>query len=173
MTDIWITLSKKKNSNSSTIMIPAKKTNNTTSSAQTATTTTAQPKTIKPPKVKAHKVKQHKAQPHQKQQAPQLNLSDFNVATSGDANGIYINILYQSQPIYRFTLPKYDFDNWQRMDSNQKLQYVTVRVHTNANAFGNDMRVVQPVIMSIYQILNNIFAEAQKIRAQQARRGMI
>lgn len=167
--DIWGMLGKKKGQS---VTIPTKKTNNT--SAPTAqTTATAQPKTIKPPKVRAHKVQKHKVQRHAQVTEPQIN--DFNVSTSGDANVIYINILYQNHPIYRFTLPKYDFDNWQyRMDANQRLQYVTVRVNANATVFENSMQIIQTVITAIYQILNNIFSEAQRMRAQQqARRSMI
>jgi hypothetical protein len=162
--DIWGLLGKKKGQS---VTIPAKKTtnntpNNTTPTAQTAT---AQPVKIKAPRVKPHKVQQHKAQVAE----PQID--DFNVSTTGDVNGIYISILYQNQPIYKFTLHKHDFDTWQyRMDANQKFQYVRMRI--TPASFGNDMQIIQAVIASIYQILNNIFAEAARMRAQ-AHRNMI
>ena len=169
--NIWGMVSKKKSSN--TLTIPAKK---TTSNNTPTANNTVQTKTVTAPKVKAHKVKAHKVQQHihQPQQQPQYNLSDFNVSTTGDQNAIYITILYNGHPIYKFTLPKQDFGTWQyRMDSNQRLQYVTVRIHANGNAFNNDMRIIQPVILAIYQILTNIFAEAQRMKAQQAHKRMI
>ena len=176
MTDIWSSFSKKK----STLTIPGKKTNNNATSAPTAsaptatatqTTATAQPKAIKPPRVKAHKKQKVQVQQHAHVTEPSLD--DFDVSTSGDANGIYISILYQHQPIYKFTLPK-PFDTWQyRMDANQRLQFVKLRVNANATVFGNNAQIVQTVIMAIYNILNNIFAEAARMKSQQAHRNMI
>jgi hypothetical protein len=166
--DIWSTLSKKK---STSITIPSKKTttstNNTTCNSTSApNTATAKPVKTKPPKVQKHKVQHHQAQVAE----PQIN--DFNVSTSADANGIYISIFYNGHPIYRFTLPKQDFDLWgYKLDSNQKFQYVRMRV--TPGSFGNDMQIVQAVIASIYQILQNIFSEAQRMKQTQARRSMI
>jgi hypothetical protein len=137
--DIWGMLGKKK---STSITIPAKKTTNSSNN-----TTPAKPVNVKPPRVKAHKkqkvqVQQHSQTQHsQTQQTQQPDLNNYGVSTTGDANGIYISILYDGRPIYRFTLPKQDFDLLQyRMDANQRLQYVTVRVNANAIAFGNNAK---------------------------------
>lgn len=157
--------------NSNTLTIPAKKTTNTSNNttASTQQTPTAQPVKIKAPRVKPHKVQKHKVQQHAQVTEPQIN--DFNVSTSADANGIYVTILYNGRPIYKFSLFKNDFDLWQKMDANQKFQYIRIRV--TPGSFGNDMQIVQAVIASIYQILNNIFSEAQRMKQAQARRNMI
>jgi hypothetical protein len=171
--DIWGMFGKKKDSN--TLTIPSKKTTNTSYNTSTTTQQTiAQPVKVKAPRVKPHKVQKQKVQ-HASVTEP--NIDDFNVSTSADANGIYVTILYQNHTIYKFSLFKNDFDLWQyRMDANQRMQYVKVRVNANATAFGNNAQIVQTVIMSIYNILTNIFNEAARMRAQQqaqARRNMI
>jgi len=163
--DIWGMLGKKKNSN--TLKIPAKKTTNTSNNTTASSTTqTTEAKPIKSPRVKPHRKQKVQVQKHAHQYTePQYDLTDFNVSTSGDGNGIHITILYNGRPIYKFTLPKADFDTWQyRMDLNQKRQYVTVRV--NATVFENNAQIVQAVIMAIYNTLDNIFAEVARIRAQ-------
>ena len=135
------------------------------------TTASTQPVKIKPPKVRPHKTT--KVQVRQLTEVTEASLDDFDVSTSGDANGIYITILYNSRPIYKFMLSNGNYDNWRyRMDDNQKLQYVTMRVNANASVFGNQ-QITQTVIMAIYTILNNIFAEAERIKAQQAQKRMI
>jgi hypothetical protein len=167
-TDIWGMLGRKRGQS---ITIPTKKTATNTSN----NTTTVEAKPIKPPQVKAHKKTKVQVKKHIHQQTTQNDLSAYDVSTTGDVNGIYITILYCGRPIYKFTLSKVDFDTWQyKMDMNQKRQYVTIRVNANATVFGNDAQIVQTVIMAIYNILNNIFDEAARMRSQQqAHRKMI
>jgi hypothetical protein len=166
--DIWSNHSKKK-STTNTLTIPTKKTtsNNTLAEAATANTT-VQAKKVKAPKVKPNKTPKTQVQKHSHQQDTEPQLSDYNLSVGGDANGIYITVTYRNQPIYKFTLLKQDFDSWQRMDSNMRLRYIRVRVI--GSAFNNDIRIIQPVIIAIYQILTNIFTEAQRMKAQQAQK---
>lgn len=113
---------------------------------------------------KVHKViaKPQQAQP---QQAPQLQLSDFRLQTSVDNIGIHITTTYLNNPIHRFTLPVCEYGKWQSMTAQHKHMYVQAR--TFVNAFGNDLMIIQTVIQSMIQVLDNIFAKAQ---AQQAQR---
>jgi hypothetical protein len=173
--DIWGLLGKKKSTNSLTI--PSKKTNNTASApTANASTTTVQAKTVEAPKVRPHKVKKHRPQKHIHQQQVQQEamkpqLSDYRLATTGDQTGVHIATIYRDTPVHQFSLLRTDYALWQRMTPQQKYDFV--RIRTNANAFGNDMSIVNAVIIGTVNVLNNIFAEAARIRTQQAHRNMI
>jgi|GEM_PF-5777633 len=124
------------------------------------------------PKIKAQSpkttAKVHKAiaKPQQApQQTPQLQLSDFKLQTSVDNIGIHITTTYLGNAIHRFTLPVADYAGWQRMTMQQKHMYV--RARTFVNAFGNDLRIIQTVIQSTIQVLDNLFARAQAAKQAQ------
>lgn len=149
---------------SKSITIPAKK-----------VTKQVAPKTK--PKTKAQKVtakvqaKAHRTTTKAPQEAPQpqqeLQLSDFRLQTTVDNIGIHVTTTYLGNAIHRFTLPVAEFGKWQSMAVQRKQAYVQVR--TFVNAFGNDLRIIQTVIQSTIQVLNNLFAKAQA-QQQQAQR---
>jgi len=125
------------------------------------------------PKVKAQSpkttAKVHEAiakpQQTQPQQAPQLQLSDFKLQTSVDNIGIHITTTYLGNAIHRFTLPVEEYAGWQSMTMQQKHMYV--RARTFVNAFGNDLRIIQTVVQSTIQVLDNLFARAQAAKQAQ------
>jgi hypothetical protein len=169
--DIWSMLSKKK---VNTLSIPVKPTQ-TVEPTNTAPTATPHAKPVKPIKMKAkpHKVKkvqvEQQAQANvqvqqQPQQAPLYQNSDFKFATTIDQTGVQIYTNYLGNLIHKFTLPITDYQIWQAISPQQKFDYVRVRVNTNS--FRNDMQLVNAVILTICNILNTIFAEAQRIQAQ-------
>ena len=127
------------------------------------------------PKVKAQSpkttAKVHKAiakpQQTQPKQTPQLQISDFKLQTSVDNIGIHITTMYLGNAIHRFTLPVAEYGKWQSMTAQHKHMYVQAR--TFVNAFGNDLMIIQTVIQSTIQVLNNLFAKAQA-QQQQAQR---
>jgi hypothetical protein len=166
--NIWSTHGKKESTN--TLTIPTKKTTNNTSTTKTTatpkTTATVKPVKIKAPKVRAHKVQKHKVQKHLHQQTTESQLSDYNLSVGGDSNAQYIIVTYRNQPVYRFTLPKTDYGTWQRMDLNQQRMYVQLRM--DAGVFGNNAIIINAIINAVIQALNDIFAEAARIRTQQS-----
>ena len=48
-------------------------------------------------------------------------------------------------------------------------KHMYVRARTFVNAFGNDLRIIQTVVQSTIQVLDNLFARAQA-QQQQAQR---
>lgn len=156
--DIWVAKKKKM------LMIPGgKKTANET--AKTTAPPTPVP-TVAPAPVEPQKVR--KTKPHnvkKVKQAP-LNLADFRLLTSGDAVGIHIITMYQNQPIHRFSLLRPDYLLWQRMNLDQR--YMFIRTRMNGNAFANNNALINAVVATTCQILDNIFAQAK--RQQQDRR---
>lgn len=175
MTDnnIWGLLSKINKAN--TLSVPTKPTKTATTTTAPTNTASPTPKTIKPVKVKVKKVKPQQAQTQvqmqqQTQQMPKYNLSDFKLATSGDAVGIHVHVLYQNQPIYKFTLPRTDYVAWHRFSPQLKYDYVRIRV---TPAFcGNDQNLIHQVILTICNILNTLFDNAVRQQTQQQQRRM-
>jgi hypothetical protein len=110
------------------------------------------------PKAKAQKVTA-KAQQAQPQQAPQLQLSDFKIQSTADNIGIHIITAYLNSPIHRFTLPVADYAGWQR--ANPQRKYVYVQARTVDSAFFGDLIIINLVVTTTIQILDNIFARAQ------------
>jgi hypothetical protein len=111
---------------------------------------------------------QQQAQPVKSiQQAPQYNLADFKLATTGDNVGIQIFVTYQNQPIYKFTLPRTDYVAWHRSQPQQKYEYVRIRV--TPASFGNDENLIHQVILTICNILNTLFDNAVRQQAQAQR----
>ena len=149
---------------SKSITIPAKK-----------VTKQVAPKTK--PKAKAQKVtakvqaKAHrtttKAPQEAPQQAPQLQLSDFRLQTTVDNIGIHITTTYLGNAIHRFTLPVAEYAGWQR--ANPQRKYVYVQARTVDSAFFGDLMIINLVVTTTIQILDNIFARAQA-QQQQAQR---
>src|SRR5665647_2097676 len=135
----------------------------------------AKPKQIKPKPTQPIKVPAKNTAPKasakaskattRPQQTPQLQLSDFKLQTSVDNIGIHITTTYLGNAIHRFTLPVADYAGWQRMTTQQKHMYV--RARTFVNAFGNDLRIIQTVIQSTIQVLDNLFARAQAAKQAQ------
>jgi len=125
-------LLKKKKAN--TLSVPTKPTKTATTTSAPNNTASSKPKTVKYAKVKVKKVKsqpvqQQQTQPVQSTQLVQkaINLADFKLATSGDAVGIQVHVLYQNQPIYKFTLPRTDYVAWHRFSPQLKYDYVRIR----------------------------------------------
>jgi len=108
-------------------------------------------------------------QQHVHQQAPQL--SDFRLATTGDTTGVHITAMYRDSPVHQFSLLRTDYALWQRMTQQQKYDYV--RVRTNTNSFGNDVNIINAVIIGTINVLNNIFAQAAQAQQAQTHRKMI
>ena len=129
----------------------------------------AKPKQIKPKPTQPIKVPAKNTAPKasakaskattRPQQAPQLQLSDFKLQTSVDNIGIQITTTYLGNAIHRFTLSVAEYAEWQR--ANPQRKYVYVQARTVASAFFGDLMIINLVVTTTIQILDNIFARAQ------------
>jgi len=79
--------------------------------------------------------------------------------------------MYRDSPVHQFSLLRTDYALWQRMTQQQKYDYV--RVRTNTNSFGNDVNIINAVIIGTINVLNNIFAQAAQAQQAQTHRKMI
>ena len=108
---------------------------------------------------------QQPQQPHQPRQTQYQN-TDFKFMTSVDQAGIAIITNFRGKLIHKFLLPHTDYALFVALNPQQKYNYVQVRVRPNS--FWNDMQLVDQVILTICNILDTLFAEANRIIAQQA-----
>jgi hypothetical protein len=84
---------------------------------------------------------------------------------------VHITVLCGDTPIHKFSLLRTDYATWQRIDSQGKYAYV--RVRTNASAFGNDMSIVNAVVIGTVNVLNTLFEQARQAQQAQAYKRMI
>ena len=149
------------------ITIPVKKaTKQVESKKKPVTPKAKEHKTTAKVQAKAHRTTT-KAPQETPQQAPQLQLSDFKIQSTADNIGIHIITRYLNNPIHRFTLPVSEYAGWQRANPQQK--YVYVQARTVVSAFFGDLMIINLVVTTTIQIVDNIFARAQA-QQQQAQR---
>jgi hypothetical protein len=128
-------------------------------------------KQVKAPRVKPVKVQvrvqqtQQPRQTQQPQQAPAYQNSDFKFMTSVDQAGIAIITNFRGKLIHKFLLSNTDYALFVALHPQRKYDYVRVRVHPNS--FWNDMQLVHQVILTLVNVLDTIFVEAQRILRQQ------
>src|SRR5665647_113583 len=118
-------------------------------------------KPVKTPKVKAPQV--HQTQ--QPRQTPQYQNTDFKFSTSVEQSGVSILTDFRGKLIHKFLLPHTDYALFVSLHPQQKYNYVQVRVRPNS--FWNDMQLVNQVILTVCNIFDSLFAEAQRILRQQ------
>jgi hypothetical protein len=119
-------------------------------------TKATKPKPVKSkPKAKPKETKKAKEQKEQ----PQINLSDFSLSTSIDANRIQIVCSYQGQAIHVYRLAAEDYARYQRSTYQQKFNYFLQR--TQFESFGNNGVIVQIVLTSIIELIDKIFAKSR------------
>lgn len=116
------------------------------------------PVKVKVQAVKPEKVKQKQAKPAQ---APAYRNEDFEFATTADATGVHIYIIYLTRPIQKFDLYVIDYQLWERFQSPQQ-KYDYIRGRVNPRAFWRDAQLIHEVIQTICNILDTLFAEAHK-----------
>ena len=151
-----------KNKNKSTLTKPVK----AVKSMQKATAT---PKT-KPIKVKPVKITKVKTpqvqQTQQPRQLPQYQNSDYKFMTSVEQAGVTIFTDFRGKLIHKFLLPDTDYALFFALHPQRKYDYVRVRVHPHA--FWGDANLIHQVILTIVNVLDTLFAKANRILAQQA-----
>jgi len=146
----------------STLTKPVKASKPTTKPAHKIPTT----KPVKAPKVKPVKAQAYtQALPQTPAQAQYQN-TDFKFMTSVDQAGITILTNFRGKLIHKFLLPDTDYALFVALHPQRKYDYVQVRVRSNS--FWNDMQLVHQVILTICNILDTLFAKANRILAQQA-----
>lgn len=161
--NLWGRLSKKIKSTS--VTIPAKKI--TAKPAQKATATPAV-KSVKVKPAKAPKVKaQAHVQLHPPTNTPVYQNVDFKFMTSISQAGISILTNFHGNLIHKFTLPNTDYALWIGLYPQQKYNYVQVRVRPNE--FWGDANLIHAVILTIINVLDALFAEANRVQQQQRR----
>ena len=164
-------LIKKKKANTLTKPVKASKPMQKTPAQKTPTQKIQAQKTPAQKTVKAPKVKPVKAQAQARPQAQtpaqaQYQNTDFKFLTSVDQSGIAIITNFRGKLIHKFLLPHTDYALFVSLHPQQKYNYVQVRVRPNS--FWNDMQLVNQVILTIINVLNTLFSEANRIIAQQA-----
>ena len=125
---------------------------------------------VKPARPKAKQQHQTQAQarvqqPQQSGQAQSYQNTDFKFATSVEQAGITILTDFRGKLIHKFLLPHTDYALFVALNPQQKYNYVQVRVRPNS--FWNDMQLVHQVILTLVNVLDTIFVEAQRILRQQ------
>jgi hypothetical protein len=154
-----------KNKKKSTLTKPVKASKPT----QKATATPkAKPVKVKTPKIKPVKVQVQQTQ--QPRQSPQYQNSDYKFMTSVEQAGVSILTDFRGKLIHKFTLPNSDYALFVGLHPQQKYNYVQVRVRPSS--FWGDANLVHQVILTLVNVLDTLFAEAQRILAQQAQRRM-
>lgn len=140
-------------------------------SKPTQKTSTAKPVKVKAPKVKPVKAQtrpQMHAQARPQTQSPQYQNTDFKFLTSVDQAGVSIITNFRGKSIHKFLLPNTDYALFVSLHPQQKYSYVQLRVRPNS--FWGDANLIHQVILTIVNVLDTLFAEAQRILAQQQRR---
>ena len=146
-----------KKKKSSTLTKPSK------ASKPTHKSQTVKPVTVKAPKVKPVKAPKVKAQAQT--QSPQYQNTDFKFMTSMEQVGIAIITNFRGKLIHKFLLPGTDYALFVALHPQRKYDYVRVRVHPNS--FWGDANLIHQVILTLVNVLDTIFIEAQRILRQQ------
>lgn len=154
-----------KNKKKSTLTKPVKAIKSMQKTTKSATSK------VKPLKVKTPKIKPIKVQVQQTQQprqSPQYQNTDFKFMTSVEQAGISILTNFRGKSIHKFLLPSSDYALFVGLHPQHKYDYVRVRVHPNS--FWGDVNLIHQVILTIVNVLDALFTEANRIQAQQQRR---
>jgi hypothetical protein len=150
-----------KNKKKSTLTKPVKASKPMQKATATPKAKPIKVKPVKTPKVKAPQL--HQTQ--QPRQTPQYQNTDFKFSTSVEQSGVSILTDFRGKLIHKFLLPHTDYALFVSLHPQQKYNYVQVRVRPNS--FWNDMQLVNQVILTVCNIFDSLFAEAQRILRQQ------
>ena len=150
-----------KNKKKSTLTKPVKASKPMQKATATPKAKPIKVKPVKTPKVKAPQV--HQTQ--QPRQTPQYQNTDFKFLTSVDQAGIAIITNFRGKLIHKFLLHNTDYVLFVALHPQRKYDYVRVRVHPNS--FWGDANLIHQVILTLVNVLDTIFVEAQRILRQQ------
>jgi hypothetical protein len=87
----------------------------------------------------------------------EVQLSDFKMNMTADADHINIITTYQNQPIHTFSLSQQELVVWMHATSQQKYTFTQSKV--NPTVFGNDLRLIQIIITSYIQRIDAILIQ--------------
>lgn len=178
MTDLFTALAKKRKKSElpapekvSTYFTASKPSNSTLPKPHRAQVQKIQSQRVQSQKVHTQRIKPLRNQAKVKQQqaqTPAYRNEDFQFVTSVDNLGVNIIVRFKGTLIYQFLLPITDYELWQRMASSWAQRYEYMKMKVNPSCFMNDYQLVHTVVKTIMNILDTLFAEAQRTAMKEA-----